>query len=224
MRLIVFPGGGSPRGPRYRKVYELIEGEAARRGLSGATTILYPAHDRDGESASAALTLSGAIEAALPVIEEHEARGEPYDFLGRSFGTIVATRLAIERKPRHLRRLVLWGPVAYWILWEMLARDLPSTAREGAAKGVRLGPETFPSAQPLESLLSTLAYPAVIATGTKDPQAPPAHLDYLRALFGGRADFSFRVVPDAFHEVTTENCAPPVVRAYLDVVFGGAST
>ncbi len=218
MHLIVFPGGGNPTTPRYSKVYALIEREARARGFERVHTVVYPAHITDGQSEHPALTVAGAIDAALPIVKECERSGIRYTFLGRSFGTIVAAKLAIEAAPKHQQADPL-GPRRLLDAVENARVRSRAHCRRGRDKGVRITEASFPSASPLEWLLGSLPYPAVLATGTNDKQAPPAHVRYLQSLYPSRTNDTVRIVEGAPHEVSEDNSSPDVIRSYLDALF-----
>ena len=220
MNLIIFPGGGSPTNEMYRKVYDLLAGAATNYGYQNIdTSITYPGHaDNDGKS-SGKLTLDGAIGMAISSVQEYETKGLQYDFLGRSFGTIVATKIATDRKLKYLRKVILWGPPPYWLIWQMFVRDLKENIKIANEKGLHVDATFFPSLEPLESMLPLLEHRTVVATGTKDPHSKPIYINYLSNCVVHKFNFLFRIVENAPHEVTRENCTPEIVSSYEEALF-----
>ena len=219
MQLLIFPGGGSPHTHLYSAVYALLEQEAGNYGYDGIDgSITWPGQILRDDAASAALTLHGAQEVAAAKIVDYESRGIAYDLLGRSFGCLVAAQCAVNLKPKHLRKIKLWGPSAFWMLWQKYARDLESNREICRSKGLIVDETYFPSLVPFESLICHLDYHTVIATGTKDNYSSPAYLDYLRSITASNNLVTFRMVQDAPHEVTKDLCET-VVKAYLDALL-----
>jgi pimeloyl-ACP methyl ester carboxylesterase len=220
MKLIVLPGGGSPDNELYSKVYNLLGAEAINFGYEYVDTSLrWPGHSNKKGIMSGKLTLDGAMEIAVSTIQEYEDKGKEYDLLGRSFGTIVATKYAIAYKPKSLRKIILWGPPPYWLLWQMFFRDIDTNSKIAAGKGLYLDDTFFPSIVPIESMIPILDNHTVIATGTKDPYSKPSFISYLWNCVSHKINFSFRIVEGAIHEVTYETSSPDVVRAYLEALF-----
>lgn len=220
MNLIVFPGGGSPKNPRYAKVYSAIDAEARRAGYSEVDlTVAYPSHFDSDPSNASGMRFDTAVDRGLAAVRRHEESNATFDLLARSFGCLIAAKIARDMRPRGLRRLVIWGPPPFWRLWEMLVKDIDAISAEGRQKGVLLDRETFGTLTPFEHLLPGIACEVVIATGTKDQVCSPAHVRYLEALHGREARFSFRVVEGAPHEVSPDNVTPDVLAAYSDALF-----
>lgn len=219
MDLIVFPGGGSPTNPRYAKVYSAIDVEARGAGYENVDlSVSYPSHFTDNPSGASGMRFDTAVARALEAVMRHEERGAKYDILARSFGCLIAAKIACDHRPRNLRRLVIWGPPPFWRLWEMLVLDIDAISAEGRQKGVLLDRETFGTLVPFEHLLPSIACDAVIATGTNDRVCSPEHVRYLEALHGAPR-FSFRVVEGAPHEVSPDNVSAEVLAAYADALF-----
>jgi pimeloyl-ACP methyl ester carboxylesterase len=220
MNLIIFPGGGSPNNPAYKDVYTLLEEEAAKYGYENIdTSIIYPGHIDENGNVEGKLTLDSAVNTSLSKIQQYEEKGIQYDFLGRSFGTIVATKIAIDLKPKNLRKLILWGPVPpYWRLWEMFVRDIKKQMAVAQKKGIYFDETFFNSIIPIETLLPLIDYPVVIATGSNDEISKPHYFDYFKLCVSNGSQVSFRVVKGAPHTVTL-NCAPDVIRLYIEALF-----
>lgn len=220
MNLIIFPGGGSPNNKLYIDVYALLSTGAKNYGYRKVdTSVIYPGHIDSTGNVSGKLTLDGAIEAAYSKVKEYDKKGLKYDFLGRSFGTIVAVKIATDKKLKHLRKIILWGPPPYWLIWQMFSRDLKENIKIAKIKGLHIDKTFFLSIEPLESMLESLEYPTVIATGTKDPYSKPAYINYLWNCIAHKTNFSFRIVEDAPHEVTKQKCSQKIVKAYLKCLF-----
>lgn len=220
MKLIILPGGGSPDNQLYSKVYELLASEALNYGYKAVdTTLRWPGHANSKGIVSDKLTLDGAMAIAISKIQEYEDRGMKYDLLGRSFGTIVAVKYAIDYKPNGLRKIILWGPPPFWLIWQMFVRDIETNSKSAKGKGLYLDNTFFPSIVPIESILPYLEINSVIVCGTKDPISKPAYINYLWNCVAHKANFAFRTVEGAIHEVTSENSSPDVVKAYLEALF-----
>lgn len=219
MNLIVFPGGGNPEEPNlYQKVYALITKKAPHYGYNSINILKYPGHSFDDTNLDR-LTLDGAIDNANLVVQEFDRNNLQYDFLGRSFGAIVASKYAIDKKPKGLRKIILWGPPPYSLIWEMFVRDITDTIKTSKTKGLLADKTFFPSVVPIESILGKLEYPTIIATGTKDPYSTYHYVNYLKSFFEHKLNFTFKIVEYAFHEITEENCKDEVINTYFEALF-----
>jgi len=219
MNIIIFPGGGSPYNQKYKEVYAILEKEASAYGYKNIVTLMYPGHIDENGKVEGKLNLDSSIEIAISKIQEYDSRGIQYDFLGRSYGTIVAVKTAISIKPRRLRKIILWGPPPYWIMWKLFVRDLKETIKTAEAKGLSVDETFFSSLVPLEPMLEVLERPTVIATGTKDIYSQPAFIGYLKSSLSDKNNFFFKEVDGAPHEVTYNNCSKEVVTDYLNKLF-----
>lgn len=215
--LLIFPGGGSPENPLYRKVYHLLQTEAKNVGYEGVSVLSWPGHsDRENEFSSE-LSFGGAMGVALARIREQEESLHSFDILARSFGTMVALTCAKESVPHCLGKLILWGPPPFWLMWELFEKGFQANASKNLSKGLRIAPEFFSGLRPVEYLLKDIKVETTVATGQLDPYSTPAFHDYLKAMYGTRADIRF---PDPVvgceHEVTADN---PHRKEYIDVLF-----
>lgn len=221
MKLVIFPGGGSPGNPKYDSVYHLIDQEAKKFGYTSTDISLrWPGHEKIG-----VLTLDGALQIAHAKLDELEVGSDKYDILARSFGCYVALKIAIDKKPKDLRKLILWGPPPYWLMWEMWCKYLETWMPKAAEKGLSVDKKLFPSVVPIEWMLPQITYETVVATGTQDPYVSHAYLRYLESLVKERKSdkvcqsIKFKdAVPGAVHEVT-EDSPKPVIEAYLKALF-----
>ena len=219
MKLVVFPGGGSPTFAPYREVYELIADAAPSYGYSKIDLSLrWPAHRGEDGEFQASLTLDNAMAVVSTKIEEIDQEAEPFDILARSFGTFLAAKCSIDLAPKHLRRIILWGPLPFWRMWIKFVRDITENAAVAFSKGLLVDAGYFPSLVPFEALLGDLRHPAVIATGSNDEYSSSAFLSYLSSLTDDKDNIHYRVVGGAPHEVTS-NLPVEVVREYLDALF-----
>ncbi len=221
MKLVIFPGGGSPGNPKYASVYRLLEQEANKFGYTDTdTSLLWPGHENKG-----ILTLDGALQIANIKLDELEASCDQYDILARSFGCYVAVKIALDKKPKALCKIMLWGPPPYWLMWDMWYRDIEKQKNKAAEKGLKVDEKLFPSLVPIEWMLPQTSYETVVATGAKDPYVSHAYLRYLESLVEERKSdkicqsIKFKdAVPGAVHEVT-EDSPKPVIEAYLTTLF-----
>lgn len=221
MKLIIFPGGGSPGNPKYGSVYRLLELEAKNYGYTSTDISLrWPGHEKNG-----VLTLEGAQQLAEAKLDELEAGSEKYDILARSFGCYVALKIALDKKPKGLRKIILWGPPPYWLMWEMWCKQLETWMPKAAEKGLSVDEKLFPSVVPIECMLPQISYETVVATGTQDPYVSHNYLRYLESLVQERKSDKFcqsikikEAVPGAVHEVT-EDSPKPVIAAYMKALF-----
>ena len=222
MKLVVFPGCGSPDTELYAKVYRLLATRAESYGYSDVdVSIRWPGQMRVGGGDGSALTPSAAVETAAGHLAEYERDGSPYDILARSFGAYVALKVTMSEGCSRLRRVILWGSPPFWRMWEFFVRDLAATKTIALAKGLSVDSQFFSSLEPIESLLRQTPRSVVVATGTEDTYSTPEFQDYLRGIVG---DSNPRVifrkpVEGAPHEVT-EDHPPAVVGAFLAAVLG----
>lgn len=216
--LIIFPGGGDPESPLYHDVYELIEELALAVGyLSVDKSIRWLGHSSSGTESN--LTFDSAVEKARNVIQGHEAKGANYDILARSFGCAVALVAASCRPPR-LGKITLWGPSPFWKMWELLVRDLETTACDSAKRGLRMDASLFPSLVPIEVMLPATTVQTFVAYGTKDRLASGAFIDYLLDLSKPNSLVKGpRRAEGASHEVT-KAAEAPVIANYRNALFG----
>lgn len=221
MKLVIFPGGGSPGNPKYASAYGLLQQAALKHGYDSVDApLLWPGHENQG-----VLTLDGALDRAFQKVAELDKDSQQYDFLARSFGCYVAVKVALERCPTRLRKVILWGPPPYWLMWEMWHRDLDANRLIAAEKGLAVDQTLFPSLDPLECMLPLMRHETVVATGEQDPYVSPACLRYLQSVVQERRSTKFsqsikfrEAVPGAVHEVT-QDAPEPVIRAYLTALF-----
>lgn len=219
MNLLVFPGSASPCNSLYREVYQLLRSGAEKYGYQKVDTSLrWPGHvDSDG-NANGKLTLAGAVEVAACKVQEFEQTGQPYHILARSFGNYVAMKTILNAHPKMLRKLILWAPPPYWVLWRMFVRDKSETEKIAREKWLVFDDSFFPSVIPLETMVPQLGVPCVAATGTEDKYCSHEHLGYLRS-FATESSFMVRdVVAGAIHEVHP-GLGETVVASYLDALF-----
>lgn len=214
-KLIVFPGGGSPQNQLYSSVYALLEKGARSFGYHDVRLCTWPGQCAgDGKS----LDFMSAVEAGKQMIIEIEDLGVPYDILGRSFGCIVAAKIAGYIPLKNLGRIVMWGPPPYSVLWDVFKKNFEAAQIKANSKGTILSQNFFDSITPIESLLPSINHSCVIATGTEDPYVPPTYLDYLQYLVSSRDNFAFREAEKCPHEVTEE--MPEEVKSeYLAKIF-----
>lgn len=221
MKLVIFPGGGSPGNPKYASVYRLLEQEAKNYAYDSTDCSLqWPGHEKNG-----IITLDVAVQVANAKISGLEDDLEKYDILARSFGCYVALKIALDKKPKGLRKIMLWGPPPYWLMWDMWCRDIEEQKVKAAGKGLGVDSTLFPTIVPIEWMLPQMHYETVVATGTQDPYVSYAYLRYLESLVQERKSdkicqsIKFKdAVPGAVHEVT-EDAPKPVIDAYLKALF-----
>lgn len=226
MKLIVIPGTGCPDNKKYASVYRFLEHAASGYGYSSADNSLrWPGHNQPGQNHCGVMTLDGALEVAKKKTEQLENGTENYDFLARSFGCYVALKIAQDLQPRLLRKIILWGPPPYWLVWEMFSRDIEKNSQVAKDKGTTVDSTLFPSIVPLESMLPDVRYQTIVATGDHDPYVPVSYLEYLESIVKKRTSNETRqfvqfkkAVPGAVHEVP-EDAHESVKQAYLKALF-----
>ncbi len=228
MKLLVFSGAGSPHDKRYKNVYDLISTEAKKRfGYSQVDMLGWPGQvgfngrpGRDCLEHEKRLTLDGALEVATQKVAAWEQAGDDYHILCRSFGTWVGLKLAVDIRPKYLKKMILWGVPPYWVAWKYGVRDLDAFKQTSAEKGVYIDQTFFASLQPAEALFELVKVPTIIASGEEDIYCPPAFLAYLKEMFSSNRCLSFRdCVKKAPHEVVRGEVEETVVSEYLEVLF-----
>ena len=221
MKLLIFPGGGSPDDKRYAKVYGLLSVRAKDFGYSSVDiSIRWPGQILKTGFAGDVLTFQGALDVAVAKLAETEQEGEPYDLLARSFGTCVALKAVTVINAVHIRRIVLWGAAPLWVFWELFVRDLNHYKSIAHEKGLLVDESFFSTLEPLESLLKQTTHKVIVASGTDDKYSTPAFLAYLYQDVKGRGKYiEFRPpVKGAPHEVDAE-LPIEVVEDYLNCVL-----
>ncbi|MCX6177913.1 MAG: hypothetical protein NT163_00815 [Chlorobiales bacterium] len=224
MNLLILPGSGNPdASPLYTKVYDVISREAKNFGFNQVKSdTRYPGHvsASDNYDQSDPLTLSGAVKAACKAIQTLPD-DEPFTILARSFGCLVALKLASheDQSIRRASKNILWGPSPYWLLWQICVRDLKKEKEKGKGKGCKLDETTFPSIESFESLIIHTSIRTVVASGDQDSYCSPAYLNYLSSLTKDNKLVIFNPpVVGAIHEVTDE-CGEQVVQDYAVALF-----
>jgi hypothetical protein len=219
MKLLVFPGSASPCNSLYREVYQLLRSGAKKYGYQKVDTSLrWPGHFDSGGRSIGKLTLDGAVDVATRKVRQFERAGQPYDILARSFGNYVAMKTILNTRPKLLRRLILWAPPPYWVLWKMFVRDRTETEKIAREKWLAFDEAFFPSVIPLETMVPELGVPCVAATGTEDKYCAHKYLNYLKGFATGTEFTVQDVVAGAIHEVHP-GLGKPVVAAYLKALF-----
>jgi esterase/lipase len=215
--IIILPGGGDPANSIYRNVYDLIIDSVEKVGFSGKIYCLkWPGHCSYSD---AYLTLETAVDTAMASIAANEK--DDIVLLGRSFGCAVALKcIKMLPKQNNVKKIILWGPTPYWLLWEMFKRDLKTNAEKALKKGLRVNETYFPSVEPIESLIKDVNIPTIIATGSKDPYCTPNFLSYLGSIVKDNKNIIIKpIVEGATHEVTL-NDGKEIVEQYENVLFG----
>jgi len=221
MRLLIFPGGGSPDDTvKYASVYRLLKEAAPSFGYSNADISLrWPGHVRSPSARTVGLTLDGAFCEAHIKLAEYEKRDEPYDIVARSFGVYVALYATTRYAYSKLRRMVLWGSPPFWYMWQLFVPQLGATQSEAVAKGLIADHKLFPSLEPVECLLQQSTSEVILATGSADLVSSPAFQHYLIQL-ANRSNVTERTpVEGAKHDVTADDGAK-IVNSYLTAVLG----
>ena len=229
MRLLVFPGAGSPDDGRYAKVYNLLKQAGPEFGYEEVDISLrWPGqvnrnggHFRDWLGRRRYLTLDQALSVAARKVASWEQEEKDYHILCRSFGTIVGLKLVIDMPWTCLKKLILWGVPPYWVAWKYGVQNLKQFKQQTLDKGVLLDDTFFESLVPPEALLEQAEVQTVVASGEKDEYCPPAYLTYLRDMFGSKTNLKFPApVKGAPHEVVQDELPESVVESYLEVLFG----
>ncbi len=223
MKLIIFPGAGSPDNTAYSKVYDLLESRAPEYGYTSVDSSLrWPGHINDQGVATGSLELKSAVSVAEEKLMKLERAREDYTILARSFGCTVSTSCVTTMQLEKLSKLILWGPPPYALMWEMFVRDLDINAKDAREKGVIMDEAIFPSLTPLESLLPQVPCETVVATGAEDPYVPPAFLEYLRSRTKNNNNITFKAAaPGVGHEVPPRKgrVTDQEIQTYLDTLF-----
>ncbi len=223
MRLVIFPGAGSPLNLKYSSVYDLLTRLALRNGYDGVDgPLVWPGQAAgDGE----VLSLPSAVNVAATFCAKLESSTQSYDILGRSFGCVVALKLAVEKELKNLRKLILWGPPQFWLQWEMCELDSARTVRSCAEKGTSIDGTFFPSFVPVEYLISRIAHDVILATGERDRFCSHDYLAHLSAIrtayrnpdLPGTIEVT-NPVQGAEHEIT-EAASEKTIRDYENALF-----
>jgi hypothetical protein len=225
MNLLVLPGGGNPdASPLYSEVYALISREAKKFGYNEVKTdIRWPGHVSIPQKyeQSDPLTLKGAVTVAIKAINAL-SDDVPFTILARSFGCLVALKLA-NQEDQSIRRAyknILWGPAPYWLLWEMFVRDLKENKEISKNKGLKVDESSFTSLESIESLIINTSLRTIVASGNKDPLCTPAYIKYLSSITNENRLVTFtQPVVGAGHEVVDAS-GEQVVRKYVEALFG----
>lgn len=219
MRLLVFVGAGNPTHSLYNRVYSLLENKAPRYGYTAVDwSIRWPGQGPDPSRSGDNLNLTDAIAVGAKRMQHYENLGDDYHILARSFGALVAAGCAVSFQPAKLKKLILWGPPVYWLMWQKFVRDFEGSRIYNLTKGVCLDEHYFSSLIPFESMLNDLKCPTIIATGSRDSYCSAEYLQYLQSLVKTNKNLIFRIVDDAPHEVT-EDLPQSIISDYLTTLF-----
>jgi alpha-beta hydrolase superfamily lysophospholipase len=215
--LLIFPGGGSPESLLYRKVYELLKIEARANGYETISLLCWPGHSYKGGCFDSELTMEGALRVATKRILEQEKLGREYHLLGRSFGTIIAVASIQDIETPNLKKLILWGPPPFWLLWKLFVKDLEKYREVALDKGLNISKNFFSSVIPFETLVENIEVDTIVATGTGDPYSTPAFLNYLKAICSNNQQIQFKLVENCKHEVTEDDSN---WKEYVEALLG----
>lgn len=212
--ITILSGGGSPHVPSYRKVYEFIEEEAARRGVT--THLIDYVGVGHHPEIGAGLSLPASVEKARQDIAARPAPGGS-TLLCRSFGCDVGAYLLAYHgdEMTAFSRVILWGPSAYHTYWDLVARTPDSLRGLNAYaakhdKGMRLHDAFWDTFEPIEESSKRLRPITVdIGFGSRDPYCDGPFAHYLAGIIWKHTSCSVRVVQieGAEHEIRAE---PPV--------------
>lgn len=214
--LLVFPGVGSPEQSKYAEVCKLMTEGAKNRGFDEIEVLYWPGQKamHRGE-----LSLNYAAEIARQKLIDWDKSNREYFIHARSFGTLVACTLLNEIRDLRLKRLILWGPPPFFILWDVFRRDFPHARLTAQEKGTWLSETFFESLIPIEVLLKMIQYKVIIATGQRDKYCCPSFLDYLRDITSTNMNLKFEKAVDGTEHEVTHADKEEVQAAYLQVIF-----
>lgn len=221
MKSIIFPGGGSPDNHNYSRVYSLLESQARDFGYDAVdSSFRWPGHANRYGEVEGVITLDGAANVAKQEIAEYEKGGDEYVILGRSFGADVAVKCSVDMPHLNkLQKIVLWGPAPFWLYWKMYVDEFEKNVEKMRSIGCSVDQKFFETFVPIETVLESVAYKTVVATGELDESSSPAFLDYLHSLIPHhrRHLFDFeKPVKGAPHSVADDGkIASEIVSEYL---------
>ena len=206
--ITILSGGGSPHVESYRAVYALIEEEAVARGFR-TDLVDYVGCGHEPKMGNG-LNLPDAVEKVRKEINKHPAPTGS-TLLCRSFGCDVGAYLLAyhAQEMAAFARIVLWGPSAYHLYWDLVARTPESTREmnEYAAKhkrGMRLHEGFWATFQPIEiSAKHFRSISVEIGFGTQDQYCESAFANYLAGIIRNHTKCPVRVVEirGADHEI-----------------------
>lgn len=221
MNLLILPGGGSEHAKKYKPVYDLLRGEAEKRGYTEIQVAHYPGQaDKTGKITGEG-TLTGAVEAASKLIKQFAKKG-PFRIIARSFGCIVAV-LAVEKAGvANVKEIILWGPCPFWLIWKLFKKEFTASYKTWKSEaGVAISKDYFDSEEPIEYHLLNYTYdtPIIISTGKKDTTCTPSFFNYLKKICADKEKENIRFVALVAKATHTMRKGDPGVEEYLDTLF-----
>ena len=182
--LIIFPGGGDPENTKYNKVYSLIENEAKKRNYNEIFIAKWPGHKSFNDNAKEVIKMDTSLENAILYLNEFEKKGKKYDVICRSYGCSVLMAALNNTSLNNLDRIVLWGPPAHHVFYEMYVINLEETKKEAYLKGANVNFDSFLSSIPIEYLIKEYNKKnlLIIAYGTEDKFCTPDFVKFLKSL------------------------------------------
>jgi len=232
--ITILSGGGSPHTDEYGPVYRLIEEEGERRGWS--THLIDYVGVGHAPEFGVELNLPGAVVKAR---EDLKTRPAPQGstLLCRSFGCDVGAYLLANHggEMAAFSRIVLWGPSAYHLYWDLVART-PTSLREmnvyakEKKKGMKLHDDFWATFKPIEESAKRFRSITIeIGYGTRDKYCDAPFANYLAGVVWKHTACPVRVVEieGAYHEIRAD---PPagispedherIKCAYFHLIFG----
>lgn len=230
--ITILSGGGSPHTEDYGPVYRLIDEEGRRLGWS--THLLDYVGVGHAPDFGMGLSLPGAVEKSRQDLKAHPAP-QGSTLICRSFGCDVGAHLLANHRDEmtSFSRVVFWGPSAYHVFWDLVARTPQSLAtfnEEARKKGVVLSADFWTTFEPIEESAKQIKGITVeIGYGTSDKYCDAPLANYLAAIFWKHTDCPVRVVEikGAAHEirptphpVTSPEDHERIKREYFALIFG----
>lgn len=218
--LVVLPGLSSPAHPKYLGVYSLLRESAPRYGYETVRVITYPGQMLARGNTVGRLSPEAATRAALRVLHGLEKKQVAYRLMGMSFGCSVALASVkiIQEQLTHLEKIVLWGPIPYWLSWRSFVADAEIDKRLGLGTVFIKNSKTFHhQTRPIEVLLPEITRPVHVCVGTKDNWVHAEYIQYLSAISKDNKNIILSIVEGCSHNV--EKTEGQNWQAYLDAVF-----
>lgn len=218
--LLIAPGAGDPNSELYKQVYELLVSLARAEGYSDIDTFIrWPGQfSFHGPSI---LTVEHAVAVLGERLARYEVTGVQYDILARSFGCCVVLLAAEEFHLCNLNRIILWGAIPHWKVWQLFVEEFEASCKQGLEKGVRFDERLYKSCVPLEVLLPRCRFPVRFANAENDGLLSTGFVDYLKndICAANQLVYFAAPVPGASHEITA-SLALEIQQLYRTALFG----
>jgi len=213
---LILPGLSSPfKGDHYRG-YKSLAKAAKKRGYDKVEIGCFPGQWDANDKREGTLSPTSATNAIIQYMQELENDSTSFHIIAHSFGVNAALVASVDRDWKSLEKLILWGPIPFWISWRAFWKGVN---REALAHGTLMDDHTFfQELVPVEHLIGKIQCHTVIAAGKMDQYCPTYYFDYLQHVASEHENsaIEFRTAANCQHGVRPDDVG---WSDYVDALF-----